>query len=165
MSNGEQTLNKYCQELGSRPSLLEGIIDEFRSGGRSHVDSVAAILRELESEPLLPEKEKDATFKLFNSEIHSIEDRLGSGASGSEPTRGLDNRVEDLAEDVVGKGKEKAIPSTRVLPGDSIELLEQLSKRSISEGPDTDDDGGNTHKKKRLLESDISKTHSFLRIP
>jgi hypothetical protein len=107
---------------------LESTVDDFRSGRKRHIDAVTAILQELESEPLLSEQEKDATFRLYSLEINSIEARSGPRAVESEPQLNPGEASGDLPIVTMSKDKGKALPSSETPFGEPFDLLEQLSK-------------------------------------
>ena len=73
-------------EIGDRQGRLEAIVEGFRAGTSSRVDTVAKILQELKSGPWLSSEEKDATFKLYYTEISEVESHPHGEAN--EPSRG-----------------------------------------------------------------------------
>ena len=68
-----QRATSGSSEIGERRGRLEAIVEGFRAGVSSRIDSVAEILQELESGPWLSSEEKDATFRLYYTEISEAE--------------------------------------------------------------------------------------------
>jgi hypothetical protein len=129
---------------------LEAIVNSYRNGTCNRYAAFSALLRELESEPQLSEQEKDTTFGLYCAEVNSTEVRALQ--SIDDPLQPEHERPARL--DAAGNGKSRE--RTEAHPRGTIELIDQLSKRTVSEGPDTDDEeDGKTHKKPKLLESEM----------
>jgi len=105
----------------------ESLVNDFRGGKKSRVESYAAILGELEHEPILTREEKDATFQLYSAEIDSAEARAHR----------------QLA--ITGTRTETVAPK-------QDELVPRHS--DVESGSDEDDDR-EPRKKRRLRESDM----------
>ena len=127
----------------TRRNRLEAIVEDFRNGVFDRCSATSEIIRELGAEPLLLREEKDKTFGTYIQEINSIADRY-SIRGEKEPLR---QRSELHSRD--SDEKEKTIPR------DPFNLFENLSKRGISEDPDSDDEGSKSRKKLKLLESEM----------
>ena len=126
----------------ARKRRMEARVDEFRKGNCSKYDAITAILRELESEPLLSEEEKDSTFGLYCAEINSTETRSGTA-----------NRLPTVSRSAPEPDKGKA---TEDLSRGTIDLFDQLSKRSICDESDSEDEEGEkTHKKPKISEFEM----------
>src|SRR6266571_8755969 len=89
-SNTFQRATSGSSDIGERQGRLEAIVEGFRAGDSSGVDTVAEILQELESGPWLSSEEKDATFKLYYTEISQAESHPRGEVN--EPSRGATTR-------------------------------------------------------------------------
>ena len=70
-----ESADRLAETHATRRQQLETFVQDFRDGKKSRVETLSAILRELEREPQLTTEEKESTFSLFSSEIDSTEAR------------------------------------------------------------------------------------------
>lgn len=130
-----------------RRRKLESIVENFRAGNFDRFFSISALMRDLASDTELSAEEKDSTFRLYYAKIDSIDTRTHARLA----TRGEPNLQESNASPDKGKDPERS----ETYSGGAVEFLERLSKRAVSNEPDSEDEGERTHKKVKLIESDM----------